>query len=333
MIFHRLAGLSSVAVLAAVVGQAAGQAPPVGPPPSGPPVPLSTLELQPPRPADPGPPPAVVPPPSGPFGSGFVYEHQPPPPPPPLPGDWFTCPPPGWFTGLEAAVTRPSARETGVDGSRLDLDWTVAPRVLVGYRFEHGGALLFGFRYLQSETTQDFSDVGGPLTSFSLEENWFDITYLSRPYEPWCNFRFQWEAGVRTAYLRIHGHEQLAPVFDDGIEDFVGAGPELGLCVSWQLGHSGVGLFGRSSVGVLFGQTRNTFQEVVDDGVNPPIASSDNQRQGQTVVDWRGEVGVSWAVPHRPWFRFDLGVQGEVFGWDHVVYSDVGPFLRCLLEF
>jgi hypothetical protein len=259
----------------------------------------------------------------------------PPPPAPTCPEDLYG-PPPGWLFALEADITRPAARiATGPDrGSGVDLDWTVAPRITLGYRFENAGSLLVSYRYLFSDTGLDLSSSGGPVASYSLEENWIDVTYLTRPWGPsWCGLRVQLEAGVRTAVLHDHGHGETDVEIDDGTDTFAGVGPELGLHLSWTFGDSGVALFGRSSVGVLFGRTRERTDQFINDGVDQPTLTTTTDSHAQTVWDWRGEAGLSWTVPHRPWMRFDLGVEGEVFRWQGVNYSDVGPFFRFLYSF
>jgi hypothetical protein len=319
----------------------------IGPPPSGPPAPVvaggqtgeegSLPPMRPevnvgPPPA--GPPPPWVPPPSGPFGSGFATGPQVPPPPPlPPPPVWLATPPPGWFLGLEADIVRPMMHDQGTS-DHLDLDWTVAPRVVLGYVFDHLGSIQLSYRYLESEIGYDYSDEGGPVEDLHLIEHWIDLAYHSRPYLPCHDLALQWEAGVRTAYLRIHDEFSSDSFAQDWHESFWGAGPEVGGRLTWALGPSGWALFGDTSIGVLFGRTwgrSDTLQQ--NDPLSPPVGSSSSWGAGQTVVDWRGELGLSWALPARPWFRLDFGVRGEVFGWDQVTYSDVGPFLRCLLQF
>jgi len=328
-------------------------APDIGPP-SGPPVPvvpsdgpgganlppLGPRDLQPP-PVPPHPPPAappstMVPAPSGPFGSGFVYP-APPPGPPPLPDyDWLGGPPPGgWFFGLEGDIGGTRAQDTtgGGSGNHVNLDWTVAPRVTVGYRFDFGGAFLISYRFLQTGTDFDFSGTGGPAGHLGLEENWLDFSYLTRAWGPWCNLRLQGEAGIRLGFLSSHAHMDDGITVEDDTDDYAGAGPHLGLRVSWGLGHSTWALFGKADASVLFGTTRFGTQQLVNDQINPPTFSSSSQSQSQTVWDFRGEVGVSWVHPHRPWMRLDFGVQSETFTWDHVAFTEVGPFLRWLVEF
>jgi hypothetical protein len=343
---RKRAGLMAVTAFVCCAGPVLGQAPAadVGPPPSGPPVPVvpgaapPDASVAPPLIARPGPPPGpAAAPPSGPFGSGFVHEPPPPLPPPlplPPPGDWMAAPPPGWFVGLEADIVQPSLRIHGDGGpdARTDLDWTLAPRILIGYRFEHAGSVELSYRYLESQTSFDSPD-GSTSADLHVQEDWVDIAYVTRPLG--CgNFRFQAEAGLRTAYLHNGGTVATDTEIDDGRENFWGAGPEVGLRLTWAFGDTGLALFGNSSVGVLFGRTTNRVDTVTQTDPNsPPVFSSCSWGASQTVVDWRGEAGLSWAPRRWPWWRLDVGVRGEVFGWDHVTYSDVGPFLRCLLAF
>jgi hypothetical protein len=341
MSFHRLTLLAAVVALTYLAGSVRAQE--IGPPPSGPPVPVVAGEETPLPPLHPevnvgpppfGPPPPLVAPPSGPFGSGFApVAELPPSPPLPPPAVWLSVPPPGWFLGLEADVVRPMLHGNDT-GDRVDLDWTVTPRLVLGYAFDYGGSVQLTYRYLESEIGYDYSYEGGPVSDLRLMENWIDLAYHSRPLGPWYNLRFQWEAGVRTAFLRFSGDFSSDSFSQDGRESFWGAGPEVGGRVIWALGPSGWALFGDTSIGVLFGDSWSRVDTVQQNGpLSPPTASTDCWSAAQTVVDWRGEFGLSWALPAHPWFRMDLGVRGEVFCWDHVTYSDVGPFLRCLFQF
>jgi hypothetical protein len=353
MSFHKLA-IVTTAVLVVCGGQALGQAgPDFGPPPSGPPVPVvpggqpGGDSLPPLRPAEipaqpvaPDGPPFMPPappiqPPSGPFGSGFQHPVPPPLLPPPPLGDWLGGPPPGWFFGLEADIVQPTAKDIspGSAGERVTMDWTVAPRLTLGYCFDYGGSLMLSYRYLESSMGFDDSAVGGAVGDVTMQQNWIDFTYLTRSFGPWHHFRVQGEAGVRLAFLDVRGHSDFGTEIDDASEDFSGAGPYLGLRVSYAFGESGWSLFGRGSAAVLFGETTQRFSQFIDDGVNPPSFGQNSQSQGQTIWDFRGEAGVSWTLPRRPWFRLDVGVQLETFTWDSVAYTDIGPFLRCWLEF
>lgn len=337
----------------------------VGPPPSGPPVPVAPgLGTSPgpvppaassapplsPAPAPPAggevlPPPissgplppsgtVVVPPPSTPFGSGFVTAPPSPPATPPVPyAIWLTTPPPGLFVGLEADIVRPWLRDHG-SGDRLDLDWTVTPRITLGYAFAHGGSLQVNYRFLDSGTGFDFSDIGGPLWDFHLQEHWIDLAYYTRPFGPWHNLCLQGQVGMRTAFLHIGSHYEDEVEIEDDRENFWGMGPEVGLRFTWAFGDSGWGLFGDTSVGLLFGRTTARSTQVINfDGGDLPTIFSTSWGSNQTVVDWRGEIGLCWSLPGKPWFRLDFGARGEIFTWDHVTYSNVGPFVRCLLQF
>jgi hypothetical protein len=239
---------------------------------------------------------------------------------------------------LEGDIGGTRARDisSGSNGNHVNLDWTLAPRVTLGYRFDFGGSFLVSYRFLETGTGLDFGPDSGLVGHLGLEENWVDFSYLSRSFGPWCNFRFQWEAGVRLGFLRSHAHIDGPSFAEDDSENFSGAGPHLGLRLSWALGESSWTFFGRADAAVLFGTTRFSTQQAVDDMINPPTITEGSQSQSQTVWNFRGELGVSYTWPPRPhrlWMRVDFGVQAETFTWDSVAFTEVGPFLRWFVEF
>jgi hypothetical protein len=332
----------SVAILLLAVRAARAQEttlPPMPVPvPAGPPAYVGTpMYPAPPPTVYPGPWPQSVAPlptdppaPATPFGSGFA-------PPPPLvpphaaPVGWLFSPLPGWYLGLEGDVVLPHIRALGVGDTRgTDLDWTFAPRAELGYVFDNGGSVELSYRFLYSGV--DFGDPSAtPWARLTLSENWLDVSYLSRPLGPCCcGLRLQWEAGLRTAFFRSHIHSVTDPEIDNLTANYWGAGPELGLLLTWQFGDSGLSLFTRVSGAALFGRTRETFEATVFDTFGNPTTGSASQSKFETVGDFRGELGMSWTIGRDPWVRFDFGVRGEVFRWDDLLISEVGPFFRFM---
>jgi hypothetical protein len=214
----------------------------------------------------------------------------------------------------------------------MDFDWTAAPRGEVGYRFEHGGALLVGFRYLASEVTTE-----APAFAYRrrdrLDTKWFDLTYLSRSLPVWRAARLEWELGVRGAHLFADSQQHSPGADFDAGTTFAGAGPHAGVRLSWWLGESGLALFTRLNLGVLFGETTERVSARFGRPAGRPRARRDTADWQHALADFRFELGLGWTIPGRPWLRFDVGVQTEAFTWQGVTYGDVGPFLRCVLGF
>lgn len=332
-----------LAVAAVVLGASVSVAQvPDGPPPSGP-VPVlvpapptappprllppgagdATAPLGPPLPAD-APVPVLVPRPD----LLFRQEDSPQDPAPP----WRFAQPPGWFVGLEASPTLPHIDFRTSQHVGLDLNWTVAPRFTLGYVFQHGGALFLSYRNLTSQATlENFSQ------SFSgrirLNANWLDLTYLSRPTVRWRNLGLQWEAGVRSAYLYADVRDAWPDTVVAVRDSFGGAGPHAGLRLSWWFGDSGWSLFGRLDGAVLFGGTRERASTFAQDGLGNVVPWAGSRTCHCGVVDGRAEVGLGYVMPARPWLRFDVGLQTEAFSWQDMTFTDVGPFVRCVIGF
>jgi hypothetical protein len=255
-----------------------------------------------------------------------IYVHEQP------PGPWLFGQPPGWFVALEASPTRVHiSHHDRDDRDHLGLGWTVAPRVEVGYCFEHGGSLLLSYRNLTASRTFDDDFDGQARTR--LNANWLDLTYLSRSYCVWSGFRWQWEAGVRGAYLFSDVNDQGDGFAQRVSDTFGGAGPHAGARLAWWFGDSGWSLFTRLDAAVLFGETRERSALFYPGASGDTVSWTGCHHSGHAVGDFRFELGVSRVVPGKPWLRFDAGYQSEAFSWQDLTFSDGGPFLRCVLGF
>jgi hypothetical protein len=270
-----------------------------------------------------------VPPPS------VVYVSDPPTPPPEEPpAPWRFGQPPGWVVSLEAAATRPAVRygDYFSRGDVVNHDCTAAPRATVGYTFDNGGSVLFSYRNVTSDGDYD-------LPGFQYAErdrlnaNWIDLTYLSRPLGPWRHLRWQWEAGVRGADLFADQRGVWPDASYHARQTFWGAGPHVGLRLTWAFGDSGLALFARGDVGVLVGQTHSHESDFLANGDGTTSSWEEGWHRTRGVVDSRFELGLGWVPSSCPHLRFDAGVQSEVFSWQGLTFSDVGPFLRCTIGF
>ena len=136
---------------------------------------------------------------------------------------WPLAPPPGWFLSLDAAFLRPSvwADDFTDDYGPLNpqLRRTFAPTGTIGYRFNNGAAVLLAYRYLAASATTVFPPSpppfgggegpppyppAGPVQT-RFASNWLDLDYRSPYLGGWHNFRFQWQAGLRSARAVLPG--------------------------------------------------------------------------------------------------------------------------------
>jgi hypothetical protein len=269
-----------------------------------------------------------------------------------LAGDPYLEPPefprPGWFTGLETLLLKPRVRNDVVglvpfNGAstlvyipQTRLDWTVAPRLEIGYRLPEGlGEFSFGYRFLASdgERNRDFQGIG-PLTrrvESRLDLNVFDLDYSSREFFLGPDWDLKWRLGARlaTSYLDQKSHSFL--LLQRTSNHFVGAGPHFGVDVWRSLHFGGTAVYGRVEGATVVGRVTQSFEQTV----LPALGGAAQQRGSQTVPMLNLQAGLSWVPPLQGnWLRFAVGYQYE--HWWHLGRVDVsnaefsghGLFLR-----
>ena len=116
-------------------------------------------------------------------------------------------------------------------------------------------------------------------------------------------------------------------------DTFGGAGPHAGVKVAWWFGDTGLSVFTRLDVGVLFGQTRERAATFFPNLSGTIVPWAGSRADNRSVVDGRFELGLGYVLPTYTWLRFDAGWQAEAFSWEDLTFSDNGPFLRCVLGF
>jgi Legionella pneumophila major outer membrane protein precursor len=239
-------------------------------------------------------------------------------------------PPPGWFLGLEfdllgshlknrlqAPVTVDDFGTQTIHLPTAELDWTVSPRVELGYRFEQGlGEVLFSYRFLETEGHQDLPgfDLDGSdgFLRSRLSLNVIDLDYASREYSLGPCWDMKWKAGVRLA--NVFFDSQAVGFFQEQrtANHFFGAGPHVGLDLWRSLGYSGLALFGRIEGAVPVGQIRQSFEQVIAPDDNTLIGGATLVRHTQAVPTLELNFGLSWTQHWaRCWSRYSLGYTFE----------------------
>src|SRR5262249_22354765 len=122
-------------------------------------------------------------------------------------------PQPGWFAAVDLDLVGPHVKNrltsTVVAGLTLqtvqlpgaELDWTVAPRIEVGYRLPEGfGEILLGYRFLNSDGTDTiagFDAAGAGALKTRLSLSIWSLDYASNEFslQPCLNMR--WKVGVQ----------------------------------------------------------------------------------------------------------------------------------------
>jgi hypothetical protein len=333
-----LVSLTALALLSQAEPINAQQLPPAPVPvPSVPaPAPAVTPPLVAPAPA-PAPPPAapvwqpapvpfgVVPPP--PPSVGVIQDPRPFLPPPPGVVFGAAAPPPGWFGALEVGLLLPRFRNaliapvTVANVTHLvavpsaDLDWTGSPRIEIGYRLPEGvGELLVAYRSVVSEGTETLGryDFLGPgFVRSRLNVNEGDIDFHSGPFAVAPYWDLSWRLGVRVAAAYWDTRARGRFLEQRVSNNFVGAGPHLGLEASRQLDLvPGLAVFGRIEGAVVVGGIDQNFEEV-QRLAGRTFGGATRLDGSRTVPMLNILTGISYTPQCSRWLRFALGYQLE----------------------
>jgi hypothetical protein len=314
-----------------------------------------------PRPAEPDPLPGLPRPPDQP-ASLMLPAPPPGPHPAPLPGLYFepdpgldppALPAPGWFTELEAGVLGPhvknhlngtvrlpgqppGAMPDNVHVPEAELDWTVAPRVGLGYRLPSGfGEFVIAFRSLASDGSGSLPAAGGAVALKSrLDLNQVALDYASREFSLWPDWDMKWRFGLRLDYVyfdslaagpagAVGGGATAFAARDT--DRYVGFGPHWGLTLGRHLGCTGLSLVGQADGGLDLGRIRQGFFE---DGTAAglPVAGQSHLSSSQAVPMLNVELGIGWRPPDYQNLRFFAGYQYSY--WWNVGRLSITPTSR-----
>ena len=181
------------------------------------PAPPASFPVQPPSSPIPVPPPPTL---GAPVAAPFPVPPVPPPPPPPFlqrldPGlngsagspsgeeglffnTEFDFVKPAVKNRLSGTVTLPDGSTGTVQPPQASLDWTVAPRFELGYRFPDSfGDFSASYRFLTSEGTGTVGNADGAFNVRSrLDVNQLDLDYASDRFSPAPFWDLKWRIGA-----------------------------------------------------------------------------------------------------------------------------------------
>jgi hypothetical protein len=284
-----------------------------------------------------------------------LLEPAPPPasPPPPLPGPYFEQDPrldppdwaqPGWFADLDLSPTKAHFKNRlngtvqindfppdAVHVGGADLDWTVSPRIEVGYRLPSGfGAFGFSYRFLITQGSALGLGPDGPAAFKSrLDVHILDLDYISREFSVWPLgdlWKMQFRIGQRWASIYYDANSLEAfdvAVAGSGIfsarntDRYVGTGPHGGFELVRQLNQPGLSVFGRFDAGINLGRIRQGFFESSTTlGPNGlPFGGVNQVSSSQTVPVVNFQAGITYRPPTYPNVELFLGYQFE-YWWN-----------------
>jgi hypothetical protein len=238
--------------------------------------------------------------------------------------------PPGWFVGIDLSVLGPHIKNrlqapvtvNGFEPNTVhlptaELDWVGSPRFELGYRFPEGvGELLVSYRFLATEGSDTLSafDLDGSegFLKSRLNLDVVDIDYASCECSLYAHWTMKWRVGVRIADVFFSSRADGLFIEQRTSNNFVGAGPHVGLDLWRSLSIPGLALFGRIEGAGVIGEIHQSFEEkfFLDDGRLVGGATTAHDTQFLPVLTFR--TGLSW-TPCRNfhWSRFAFGYELE----------------------
>jgi hypothetical protein len=265
---------------------------------------------------------------------------------------------PGWFAGAELQIVKPhlipglinivepgkvianSPTSGPPSGSQrtlairsAQLDWTVAPRVFLGYRFPSGfGEFMVDYRHLGTEGSGLTSAANG---SAALNSRFafdiLDLNYNSREFALGPDWDMKWTFGLRQLFLFFDSRssrpfDQAATgsgIFQGrNFNDLYGLGPHGALELSRHLGNSGWSLYARCDAAGTFDWTKQGFVAAFTT-IGPhgrPLVGETRAFGHQAAPMINGQTGLTWRPSPASGVRLFVGYQYEVF-WDLVRVS------------
>jgi hypothetical protein len=263
----------------------------------------------------------------------------------------------GWFVGIETDIVGahlknrligPVAFSGSTDVVQLpsaQLDWTASPRVEVGYRLPEGcGAIVLAYRSLVAEGGDllpgfDLDGSDGVLWS-RLNVNTLDVDYASHEYALGQCWDLRWKAGARVAgiFFDSTGFGQFRE--EHSSNNFVGAGPHVGLDVTRRLGAYGLALFSRLDFAALVGDIHQSFEEEFVAPSGTLVGAASRVSGAQVVPDLHFQAGISWS-PGGLYRSLHLSGGYEIENWwdvgqvglSRAELTSQGIFLRARWDF
>jgi hypothetical protein len=261
----------------------------------------------------------------------------------------------GWFADVDAGILKPhlvnqlthaltfpdgSSIQVGVNPSHLN--WTVSPRIEVGYRLPSGfGGISVAYRNMTSQGSDAVIGADGPATlSSRLNVNLGDLDWVSNEYTPWALWDIRWRFGVR--YLNTYFDSQANEPFEAAAagtaifnqrttNSFWGLGPHWAVAVRRRLHFGGLAIFGFLDVSDTWGRVRqNFFASSTTSASGLPQAGRFTWATSDSVPVLTARLGLNWQPPAYPMLQLFAGYQFD-YWWntgriDNILGPDLGYF-------
>jgi hypothetical protein len=263
----------------------------------------------------------------------------------PLPGPYFQedplldppdLPPVGWFAGLDLGIIKAHIKNRLTDRVQIGgltpdtvhlptapLDWTVAPRVAIGYRLPSGfGGFGLAYRFFGTDGSESVPGPDGLRSR--LDVNVVDLDYQSWEMSLWPNWEMKWWFGLRQGNIYFDSREtESFAAAGSGIiatrttNHHLGWGPHYGLELDRHWDDTGLSFVTWADGATLLGRTVQHYQEVSTtlgpDGL--PLVGERKESNPQTIPIVSIFLGLAWQPPRCHSFRFSIGYEYE-YWWN-----------------
>ena len=222
----------------------------------------------------------------------------------------------GWFTDIQIQAIHPSlffgqfrhgvgpnGQSRGRAPGAAKQDWTVAPRIEIGYRLPSGfGGFSFSDRFFTTSGTGPFIGPAGTMTRTThFGVNYSDWDYISPEYTQWTNWGMtgarrpagrDLDQHARRSAVR-QGRSGTGIVSEQDSNYTVGAGPHVGLMLDRKFPASGFSFIAKFDIANTFTRERDLFSATNTSG-NRSVFT---QNYWQQVPILNYQLGVGWQPP------------------------------------
>jgi len=250
--------------------------------------------------------------------------------------------PPGWFATAEIQVLRPflmptmivqtqaqadAGTQTLVVLPSVALNWTAAPRVVLGYRLASGfGELSVAYRQLGSSASSVAPFLDGPTAlNTRLNLSMIDCDYSNTEPSLWPLWDMRWTVGARFLIMSFDSQAQqpfaqaAAPgasgiLQQQAFNNLWGVGPHAALQLArhWRRDPRW-SLFLNTDFASVFTDVHVGFQSTTIGPGGMPVTTSIENKGHQEVPIINVQAGLAWQPSPASTTRFFLGYQYEHF--------------------
>jgi hypothetical protein len=218
--------------------------------------------------------------------------------------------------GPVTAITSPIPNTVALPSAGLD--WTVFPRIEVGYQLPSGfGAFALSYRFLGTQGNGTATGPDGPAALHSrLSLNDIGLDYIGEETSLWPNWDVKWAVGGRLLFAFTDSRADESPalaatgstVFEQKESDYYwGLGPHAGLELDRQIADTGLALVLRGDFSFYLGRQHQKFAEASTGG----RFGETIEHVGMGVPNFGTFAGIRWQPPQWKDAEFYFGYQYE----------------------